>query len=458
MFLKKKQVAEMPEDQVVLKPIFGIKPGIYLAGLYGLLIIMALFFILLYPGLSKPGSVFSVSSEPSGAAFFVDGVYQAATPATVFVPKGSHQLTMSLPAFDAWQREITVENRAFASLFFPKRVNIDGALTAPNPVAALTQGASEYAAWSFAGEPTAAYQIPQPLSEAAYRTGAASPKIRAAMDETLKAAGRFASNRASLRDLIRAKCLVDNAGVSPSPLSLIASAQAVAAYLSANPHAAQAVAALLPPDSAAVLKNTAWYQNQTISAQTGFSESTVHSRLQGRMNAGGLSFREIDSGTLTQKNGRSQKIEAFFIAETEVSRSSWEVFLEANPQWKAENAQTLIAAGLADEDYLVQTEVDAQTVIGVSWYAAQAYCQWLTASLPDASYEARLPFEAEWEAAAQAGYIQASRHEWCADHYAPMPFSATQEGIEAVGSPERSVRGGFTLDVETRASLPPAKC
>ena len=242
MFLKKKQIAEIPEDRVVLKPVFGIKPGIYLAGLYGFLIIIALFFILLYPGLSKPGVVLSVSSEPSGAAFFVDGVYQAATPATVFVPKGGHEVTISLPAFDAWQQEITVGNRAFASLFFPKKVSIAGTLTAPNPAAAFALGASEYAAWSFAGEPTAAYQIPQPLSEAAYRAGAAAgasgPQTRAAMDQTLKAAGRFASNRASLRDLIRAKCLVDNAGIPPSPLTLLSSAEAAAAYLSANPHAA----------------------------------------------------------------------------------------------------------------------------------------------------------------------------------------------------------------------------
>ena len=61
-----------------------------------------------------------------------------------------------------------------------------------------------------------------------------------------------------------------------------------------------------------------------------------------------------------------------------------EAFLEANSRWKAENAE-----GLTDEDYLAQTEANAEAVTGVSW---------------------------------------------CADHYAPPPFSAARESREPVGS------------------------
>jgi formylglycine-generating enzyme required for sulfatase activity len=108
----------------------------------------------------------------------------------------------------------------------------------------------------------------------------------------------------------------------------------------------------------------------------------------------------------------------------------FEVFLKENPQWETG---------------------------GITWFAAQAFCNWLSGKLPPlmAAWEVRLPAEAEWEYAARAGIIEigAGYWEWCLDPYTPLPFiKISKWADETAGSPERSLR---SKDAETRASLPP---
>jgi hypothetical protein len=84
---KKKLVIDkstLPEDVVRLKPFLGIKPGIYLAIIYSAILLVILFFVLLYSGISNPGAVFVVKTEPHGeytwkplpAKFLYPGAYE----------------------------------------------------------------------------------------------------------------------------------------------------------------------------------------------------------------------------------------------------------------------------------------------------------------------------------------------------------------------------------------------
>jgi formylglycine-generating enzyme required for sulfatase activity len=114
---------------------------------------------------------------------------------------------------------------------------------------------------------------------------------------------------------------------------------------------------------------------------------------------------------------------------------------------------------------------------GISWFAAKAYCEWLSASLDSGmgDYTIRLPTEMEWEYAALYGNKSAeetgtapmrmvgSFWEWCEDPFVPMNnFPASQESINLVSSPKRSVRGGgswfdsrVSAVITTRGSLEP---
>ena len=451
----------LPEDQVRLPAILGIRPGIYLAVLYGLIILLVLFFITLYPGLSNPGTVLKVISEPAGAAVRVDGVYMKAAPCEIFIPKGKHAIEVVLPGFTGWKEEIEFEGAVFCSRFFPARQSINVEIKSPNPVGAFINTAAEFAEWSFYGESTLAFQVPLVLSEGAYRLGpeAKNPATRAGMKDTLNAAARFSVTRSSIRDLLRAKFLLDNNGLSPSPLSLLDSVEEIIAFLADNPQSALWLGEFLPVESVAMLKTSPWYtaaaNNKELLSQTGSIGRSIET-------FGGLQFSEITP--------QESSISSFFIAESPVSTELWELFLEETPEWRAENRQALMENGLVNSQYLSYAEfpgLPLNIAAWVSWHAARAWCEWYNTKLQTGftGYIVSLPMEAEWEIAAKTGISRTGEFwEWCEDPFVPNNFLAAPLPAFDPGSPERPVRGGSwinarnTVNMDTRGSLPPDSC
>jgi formylglycine-generating enzyme required for sulfatase activity len=462
----------LPEDRVVLPFVLGLRPGVYLAVFYSLIILAVLFFTLIYPGLSRPGSVAALRSEPEGAAVRVDGIYRGTAPCEFFVSEGMRVFEFVLPGFDPVTVESEISGRVFASVFAPRRTLITATLKAADPLEPLVLGASDFAAWSLAGEPTAAYQIPLSLSEGAYRAGpaAADPPVREAMKGVLDGALRFAATRAALRDFLRAEFLLDNGGLTPSPVSALASLRNVIARLFASPEAAAALAACLPAETASAVRSSAWYSRPPLPVDA--PEAAAVS--PGILEIGGLAFKKITGGGFAAGGAFPRRVTLgdFYIAAAAASSSSWEAFLAANPRWNLQNAAVLREQGLVTEDYLASfTGGPPDTGISsVSWYAAEAYCEWLTGFLPPAlsSWEVRLPGETEWECAAAGGAIRDAGDglwEWCGDPYAPLDFfPAPEEAAARIGSPERSLRGGSwinqpgSVNITTRASLPPQFC
>jgi hypothetical protein len=455
------------EDKIHLKPFLGLRPGVYLSIIYGAAILAALFFLFLFPGISRPGSLITVKSEPWGAAVRLDGIYQDTAPCEFFVSRGSHSLELVLPGFESRKIEVQVPGRLAFSLVFPRRFSLEGRLSPGSfqdggALGIAAGAAADYAAWTFAGEPTEAYQIPLSLSEGFYRAGpylAGNRELTEDAEGILMAAARFALTRAALRDLIRAKTLADNGGLSPSPLSLLHSAEDVLSWLEGSAAGSGEtvpwLAGLLPAKLADPLRSSPWY-----SAGSGGSPPSPppEDPDQGRrISAGGLSFREIP-GEAPGEN--------LYICETGVSAASYAAFLEDEPRWRRDNRGELAEQGLVNGDYL-ETEGPGTAGLrtGVSWYAASAFCAWLSRQLPPGmeSFEARLPTEAEWIASVRGN--GGEFWEWCGDPYAPLAFlPAPPAGIARVSSPERVLRGGARVgsvrqrEQETRASLPPEFC
>jgi hypothetical protein len=458
----RKIIEILPEDKVKLPVILGIKPGYYLAVLYGCIILAVLFCVLVYPGLSKPGSIGVISSEPSGAAVRVDGVTLGSTPCEVFLPKGTRTVELVLPGFESRVIRVEAGGRLFASNFFPKKIPVRGTLETPDPVAAFAAEAEDYVRWSFIGEPAETNQVPLSLSEGAYRTGPAAldPEHKKDMDAVLESALRFASTKAAVKDLVRAKCLVDNAGLSPSPFTLIRSIQEAAAFIGAAPEEPR----------------RAWLASLGVLAENPGEAGETAIRISGESPApspavlNGQEFIPLRGG-LYQSGGREAVIPPLFAARTEVSSSSWAAFVAENPGWSLENRDQLAERGLVTGEYLAAIDHPAYpqpAVPGVSWYGAKAYCRWLSGKLSLPGWEVRLPSEDEWNYAALyfEGRPDAPENllgglwEWCEEPYAPLNFFPPSAAGRP-GSPERPVKGGSwvnqqgTVDAATRASLPP---
>jgi len=468
-------------DKVQLKPIFGIEPGIYLAILYAIVLVVILFGFLFLPGIMNRSSLVHFDSEPRGVAIKIDGAFVGATPFELPVSSGMHDIEYGLPGFRVEKQRSNFGGTVFASLFFPKKVSNHIELTCSEPVATLANGASEFAAWAFAGEPTLAYQIPSPLSEAAYRIAPSlrnDATIRLKSMMILQEAARYASTEASLRDLVRAIFLLRAAGLSPSPSVVIGGISDILDYLSASTDVARWLAATLPQSVSKSVLASSWYViDKPAKHDISIEESTsgIGKIPLNSVTIGTLTFNPVPGGQLTTVDGveRDIPVDAFLIAEKEINPNSWNEFLEANPEWKPANAANLLENGLISENYLQEYSAPSypkDSISGVSWFAAKAYCAWIQGQLPAQMKGLRvdLPTEIQWEYAAELDSIRATGFEsglweWCADYYAPNTFLPAVLNSLVIG-PERSIRGGSWINspgsvkTSTRASLPPRIC
>lgn len=100
------------------------------------------------------------------------------------------------------------------------------------------------------------------------------------------------------------------------------------------------------------------------------------------------------------KSRKPIQVASFSLDETAVTNEEYLEFVKANPSWRRSKVNKLFV----DENYLrhwdsdlsigeSKKEIYNSPVVNVSWFAAQAYCNWK---------EKRLPTLAEWELAGSA--------------------------------------------------------
>src|SRR6202049_494387 len=103
-----------------------------------------------------------------------------------------------------------------------------------------------------------------------------------------------------------------------------------------------------------------------------------------------------DSGQDNERPVHRLWVDAFFLAAHQVRNSDYSLFLRA--------PETPVPPFLQDPNF----DHPEQPVVGVSWYEAASYCDWLSR---DSGRRFRLPTEAEWERAARGG-VESQLYPW----------------------------------------------
>ncbi|MDW3648728.1 MAG: SUMF1/EgtB/PvdO family nonheme iron enzyme [Bacteroidia bacterium] len=107
----------------------------------------------------------------------------------------------------------------------------------------------------------------------------------------------------------------------------------------------------------------------------------------------------VPGGKLRLKSSKyvGKEIPSFFISKFEITNEQYAAFLNAKMDYeKTEDWIELSYSGieLSGKTFIVERNHKELPVVGVSWYGANAYAEWVMASLPT---------ESEWEFAASAG-------------------------------------------------------
>ena len=128
----------------------------------------------------------------------------------------------------------------------------------------------------------------------------------------------------------------------------------------------------------------------------------------------------------------AKQITKVYISE-QITKDAFSKFVKVYPKW-------------AEKIEYSTESTDKEHVSNVSWYGAQAYCQYLTDQLPadlKDKYIFRLPTEYEWEAYAKDGKDRPqSLWDWCQNWYAPAEVFYSNNVPDTFPGAEKAVRGG----------------
>ncbi len=518
------------EDAVHLKPLLGMRPGTYLTGLYGIIVLLLLFFLLVYPGLHARGAFLSITTYPDKITVKVDGVYAGSTPCTIFLRHGERNVELSKPYYSPLSFSESVRGRVFATLFVPDTSSVKKTLSVAD-----IDGLFAWSLGDFQKNP----EIPQIISDVSRAVTDESSRMK--MYGFIDNAARYVTAESQLRELLLAAARIAARGSFLTPASLVELVDNSIQTKQKYDNGASWLLLTLTRDKAQKLAGTDWVRKYLADYRQTMSKY-YQARFPPSEGAGGRliviqggGYRSVPAGDLTM--GRDDNldslgktvdqllphpvaVEAFYLGETPVTNRQFAFFVAENPQWSTASLATLESSGLVNESYLADwvngrpaAGKEEMPVTNVSFFAAQAYCQWLTRFVQEAlpGYVARLPYESEWEWAARgglrgmpyplgekpgaavffhkgatgparAGSSEANGYglrdmmgnvwEWCLDPYAPSSYlltsfdprsNASSERSYAPG-PDRVVRGGAwnsqseQMRVFTRGSQPAEWC
>jgi hypothetical protein len=413
-----------------LKPLFGLSPKYWLAGIYSILLLTGFLALTLGAGLLRPGTMVTVQSIPEGASVSWGGHNWGITPLTVFFPEGTGTLRVGKLGFVPWVHRFDSGNNLIMSLFWPRMASFNLRLPSRSGDSVQRAALFELGRWSLA----APYGLRRPfpplftaLASDLSATGLSEGKIK---DFLLQLRPLVADSQMYL-DYGRALGLWKDTppqGLEPQAKlwePVLNQGQTttdrLVFWLVANQDYAGRTKILDSGSPDFQARREAWQKaNLTLPDETVKAPDSVL--------VAGTTFVGIAScwyfwgqttspPTIPVAPPYRLPVKAhtptFWMAKSPVLQGDFEAFLVQNPEWERKEA---LDRGLADEGYLAdwsgsKPPAPSQPVTRVSWNSAQAYVSWLNRSeKAPTGFHFTLVKEQQWEAAVrQDGFLWTPR-------------------------------------------------
>lgn len=415
------KATDVEEIEVRLKPILGIYPTTYVPVVWGIGILLVLFFVGIYPGLRSYGSRLTVATIPQGAEVLVDGTRIGATPVTAFIDAGERVLTVSLPGHAPIERSITLKGRRLGSLFFPRKEYLHIRFDSFEIDGLLHDSVREFASWSTSGGGSAQFQYPPAANEVS-RSVIAGMTASSALNGN-DAAGEYLSDfiayfgphvsETQRTDFLGGASRIAAEGALFGPDAIARFIEEVILLESDSP----GLHRVLPLFDDAISGHH-WYTNRDATYSTELLATSVLLDEGARISPdileiGPLRFTRVPRGVYIvgypardeESTGRSIRFEAdYWIQDTEVSTALFDEFLATNQSWSISNRPALVESGLVRREYLSDaSEIAGDARTFVSFYSVVAFVEWLNEDSPYPpipGYRYGLPAADQWEYAA----------------------------------------------------------
>ena len=372
---------ELPEvEPVRLKPIKGIRPGVFiLIGLVAAFILIA-FALFVLPGLVSGTGYIKFSTNTANTAIRTeDGKYIGSSEGSVYRLKaGDYRFVFYVDGAEAGYVDAEVPHRIFFTLF---RHNTDtvsfNVQNTPQIEEAVTRTFTEGTAeWSAVLDYDDTYHFPPLFSS--YAHNAAALSFEDISDPFLYGAMHITS-RTMYEDYLTALSILESSNVR---------------YSSPELENLNEVLAAIYGGADILLERT--MDNPVIGTESSNGFFSYDPAVVEMGEDSPASYPESNTAPV------KASVPSFSIAEHTVTEYEYALFVEEVPYWSRSNIDTLIADGNADSGYLdgialSSSVMSMRPIRNISYNAALAYCSWLSEKTGE---NVTLPSEAEWYTAA----------------------------------------------------------
>ncbi len=404
-----KKNKELPKvEPVKIKPLFGLRPGLWLTIAYALAILVIVFAVCILPDIINGSKRVTFTSDAGRAAVYIDGTYQGGTPFTRKVPSGEHNVTYSINECEIDSFSIKVGHPIFLNWLFPRtqKVHSFASLTKDAFDALSMELLEDANLYSAVLEYDSVHRYPPLYTD--YATSLVSSEFKH-QSKVFEAALMFATTSEMQADADNAIAIL---GINLFPMYKTLDGKSKVGISMAEPE--------LKAKKTSLDAKTFKVEGFEIPEADFSNGKEVQA-----------SYPEV------LEAGQKVHTDSFNIGSYCVTEYQYSQFVAANPMWAASNKQNLVAQGLVDEYYLDGVTISSgvtgnRPVRNISWNAAQAFCTWLSSVTGRNVY---LPTENQWIAASFTDYENGYQRSLAPSEAQDFPSAMLGSVWEMTGTP-----------------------